>query len=249
MTERTVNRSVGAPVISLRGVVKEHRDGEVVVRALAGVDLDVAAGELVAVTGRSGSGKSTLLNLAGGLDQPTSGEIFVEGQAIVGRSASAMAKLRRRSVGFVFQSLNLVPSLKAIENVALPLELDGMRSGEAERDAVLALDRVGMASIAQRFPDELSGGERQRVAIARAVAGPRRLILADEPTGALDELSGRSILELLIDLVSDGVAVILVTHDAELAAYADRVVRLRDGAIEHISERSAAPATAAELLS
>lgn len=235
--------------LSMRGVVKEHRSGPDVVRALGGIDLDVAPGELVAITGRSGSGKSTLLNVAGGLDEPTTGVVTIDGEPLASLRPRQLAEVRRRHVGFVFQNLNLVPSLRASENVALPLELDGVRPRSARREARLALDRVGVGDLADRFPDELSGGERQRVAIARAVVGPRRLVLADEPTGALDELTGRAVLDLLVDLTSDGIAVVLVTHDNELAAWADRVVRLRDGLIEAVSQRSTTPPTVAELLS
>lgn len=238
-----------AAMLSMRGVVKEHRDGDMVVRALGGVDLDAAPGELVAVTGRSGSGKSTLLNLAGGLDEPTAGEIFIDGRALAGMRRRELAAMRRSHVGFVFQNLNLVPSLTAAENVSLPLELDRARPKAARAQAVEALHRADVGDLADRFPDELSGGERQRVAIARAVAGPRRLVLADEPTAALDELTGRSVMDLLVDLLGDGIAVVLVTHDAELAAYANRVVRLRDGVIDAVSQRPESPATAAELLS
>ncbi len=237
------------PVLAMRQVVREHRDGSTVVRALGGVDLDVAAGELVAITGRSGSGKSTLLNLAGGLDQPTAGHVFIEGRPLAGMSRQELAVVRRSHVGFVFQNLNLIPSLTSVENVALPLELDGIRPSAARKTAADALDRTSVGHLANRFPDQVSGGERQRVAIARAVAGPRRLVLADEPTGALDELTGRAVMDLLVDLLADDIAVVLVTHDSELAAYAQRVVRLRDGVIEAVSRRSESPSTVAELLS
>lgn len=240
---------MGEPVAELRQVVKEHRDGSTVVRALGGIDFAVHAGEMVAVTGRSGSGKSTLLNVAGGLDEATSGEVFVEGRPLTSLTAAERAEHRRRHLGFVFQAANLVPALTAEENVALPLEFDGVRASKAQASARQALERVGLVGLQRRFPDELSGGQRQRVAIARAVVGTRRLILADEPTGALDDLTGRSMFELLAGLANEGAAVVVVTHDDELAAYAGRIIRLKDGRVNQVVERSAAPSGLGELLS
>ncbi|TDD47776.1 ABC transporter ATP-binding protein [Nonomuraea terrae] len=213
-------------VVRLREVTREHGQ----VRALRGVSLEVSAGELVAVMGPSGSGKSTLLNLAGGLDRPTSGNVEIEGRDLAG--VPDLAALRRRSVGYVFQDLNLIPSLTAAENVMLPRELDGVRSRQARTEAMTALAEAGAEEIAGRFPEELSGGQRQRVAIARALAGERRLLLADEPTGALDTATGDEILRLLRSRCDDaGAAVLLVTHEPRYAAWADRVVYLRDGLI------------------
>jgi putative ABC transport system ATP-binding protein len=213
-------------VVRLRDVTREH--GEV--HALRGVSLEVPAGELVAVMGPSGSGKSTLLNLAGGLDRPTSGSVTIEGRDLAG--VKDLAALRRGSVGYVFQDLNLIPSLTAAENVMLPRELDGVRTRQARSEALAALTDVGAGEVADRFPEELSGGQRQRVAIARALAGERRLLLADEPTGALDTATGDEILQLLrARCDDDGVAVLLVTHEPRYAAWADRVVYLRDGLI------------------
>ena len=200
-------------------------------RALDDVSLSVTAGELVAVMGPSGSGKSTLLNLAGGLDSPTSGDIFVEGTFLGGLTRAALAQVRRRSIGYVFQSLNLIPSLTAIENVMLPRELDGTPTRRARRDALRALTEVGLTELADRFPDDMSGGQQQRVAIARALVGDRRLVLADEPTGALDSQTGEDVLRLLRARCDAGAAGVLVTHDARHAGWADRVVFLRDGAI------------------
>ena len=174
-----------------------HGHDQTAVRALDGVNLTVQAGELVAVMGPSGSGKSTLLNLAGGLDSPTSGDVIVEGMRLGGLTRSSLAQLRRRSIGYVFQSLNLIPSLTAAENVMLPRELDGASTRRARRDAIDALTDVNMADLADRFPDDMSGGQRQRVAIARAIVGERRLVLADEPTGALDSQTGEDVLRLL----------------------------------------------------
>ncbi|MEU7989060.1 ABC transporter ATP-binding protein [Streptosporangium canum] len=219
------------PVVRLADVSRVHGDGPQAVAALREVSLDVAAGELVAVMGPSGSGKSTLLNLAGGLDRPTSGEVVVEGRPLSGLSAKDLAGLRRRHVGYVFQDLNLIPSLTAVENVMLPRELDGVRMGRARREAMEALEEVGLAGIAGRFPEEISGGQRQRVAIARALVGERRLILADEPTGALDTPTGDDVLQLLRARCDAGAAVLLVTHEPRYAGWADRVVFLRDGGI------------------
>jgi putative ABC transport system ATP-binding protein len=213
----------------LRGVTRVHGDGEAAVHALRGLDLQVDAGELVAVMGPSGSGKSTLLHLAGGLDRPTSGEVFVDGTDLASLSKTALATERRRHVGYVFQDFNLIPSLTALENVMLPLELDGVRSGKARKAAREALESVAMADIADRFPDDMSGGQQQRVAIARALVGQRRLILADEPTGALDSTTGEQVMRLLKARVDAGAACLVVTHEARHAAWADRVVFLRDG--------------------
>jgi putative ABC transport system ATP-binding protein len=218
-------------VLELRHVTRVHGQGETAVQALRGISLTVAAGELVAVMGPSGSGKSTLLTLAGGLDSPTVGEVAIEGTVLGTLSRAALAALRRRSVGYVFQDFNLIPALTAVENVALPRELDGMRAKAARALAMTALDSVGVADLADRFPDDMSGGQQQRVAIARAVVGDRRLVLADEPTGALDSETGESVMRLLRDRCDAGAAGVLVTHEARHAAWADRVVFLRDGRI------------------
>ncbi|MFI6799022.1 ABC transporter ATP-binding protein [Streptosporangium canum] len=226
------------PVVRLADVSRVHGDGPQAVAALREVSLDVAAGELVAVMGPSGSGKSTLLNLAGGLDRPTSGEVTVEGRPLSGLSAKDLAGLRRRHVGYVFQDLNLIPSLTAVENVMLPRELDGIKARRARREAMEALEEVGLAEVAGRFPEEISGGQRQRVAIARALVGERRLILADEPTGALDTPTGDDVLQLLRARCDAGATVLLVTHEPRYAGWADRVVFLRDG---EIADSTAAP--------
>jgi putative ABC transport system ATP-binding protein len=218
-------------VLQLQDVHRVHGRGETEVHALNGVTLTVNPGELVAVMGPSGSGKSTLLNLAGGLDKPTTGEVVVEGTPLSALSLRALAALRRRRVGYVFQDLNLLPSLTAAENVALPLELDGVRIREARKRAIAALSEVELADHADRFPDELSGGQQQRVAIARALIDERRLVLADEPTGALDSQTGETVLRLLRSKVDAGAAGVLVTHDARHAAWADRVIFLRDGVV------------------
>jgi putative ABC transport system ATP-binding protein len=216
-------------ILELRDVHRVHGRGETAVHALRGVTLTVGPGELVAVMGPSGSGKSTLLNLAGGLDAPTGGEVAVEGEVLGGLSRRALAAVRRRRVGYVFQDLNLLPSLTAAENVA---PAAGARRHQSTKDrqlALAALEEVGLAPLAPRFPDELSGGQQQRVAIARALVGDRRLVLADEPTGALDSQTGEAVLKLLRARVDAGAAGVLVTHEARHAAWADRVVFLRDG--------------------
>ncbi len=218
-------------VLEIRDAYRTHGAGEAAVHALRGVTLTVRPGELVAVMGPSGSGKSTLLNLAGGLDRPTRGTVRVEGRQLAELSRRRLAALRRRSIGYVFQDLNLLPSLTAAENVALPLELDGLGVRRSRRLAVAALDEVGLADLGPRFPDEMSGGQQQRVAIARALIGARRLVLADEPTGALDSRTGEAVLRLLRTRVDAGAAGVLVTHEARHAAWADRVVFLRDGII------------------
>jgi putative ABC transport system ATP-binding protein len=218
-------------VLELRDVHRIHGSGETAVHALRGICMVVAPGEFVAVMGPSGSGKSTLLNLAGGLDAPTKGEVIVEGSVLGRLNRKQLAAVRRRQVGYVFQELNLLPSLTAAENVALPLELDGVRLRRTRALAMAALDEVGLAELARRFPDEMSGGQQQRVAIARALVGDRRLVLADEPTGALDSQTGESVLKLMRARVDAGAAGVLVTHEARHAAWADRVVFLRDGEI------------------
>ncbi|MGN9776770.1 ABC transporter ATP-binding protein [Micromonospora sp. H33] len=219
------------PVLDVRDVHRTHGSGPAAVHALRGVSLTVHAGELVAVMGPSGSGKSTLLALAGGLDGPTAGEVHVEGQRLGGLDRRRLAQLRRRRIGYIFQNLNLLGSLTAVENVALPLELDGAGVRAARRLALAALAEVGLPELGDRFPDQLSGGQQQRVAIARALVGERRLVLADEPTGALDSQTGEAVLHLLRRRVDAGAAGVLVTHEARHAAWADRVVFLRDGVL------------------
>ena len=210
---------------------KVFGSGEVRVTALDDVSLSVEPGEFVAIMGPSGSGKSTLLHLAGGLDQPTSGRVLLGGRDLAGMNAASLAHALRHQIGFVFQSLNLLGSLTAAENIALPLELDGVRPRAAMSTARSQLESVGLLAVADRFPDRLSGGEQQRVAIVRAVVGGRSLLLADEPTGALDSLSGESVMTLLTQRCAAGCAVVLVTHDVRHAAWADRVVFLRDGRV------------------
>ncbi|HLS49933.1 MAG TPA: ABC transporter ATP-binding protein [Actinomycetaceae bacterium] len=215
----------------MSGVGRVHGEGATAVHALGGVDLTVRLGELVAVMGPSGSGKSTLLNIAGGLDTPTAGTVTVAGDLLSGLDAKRRAALRRRRIGYVFQDFNLIPALNAVENVALPRELEGVDARKARREALAALREVQMAELAARFPEEMSGGQQQRVAIARALVGPRRLLLADEPTGALDSATGEDIMRLLRTRVDAGAAGLLVTHEPRFAAWADRTIFLRDGRV------------------
>jgi putative ABC transport system ATP-binding protein len=217
--------------LELRRVSKVYGGGPTEVQALGGVDLSVEAGALVAVMGPSGSGKSTLLTIAGSLEEPTSGEVLVGGVALSGMSRNDRARMRRRSIGYVFQDFNLLAGLTAAENVSLPLELDGVPARAARAAGMEALEELGLSDRGSRFPDELSGGERQRVAIARAVVGDRSLLLADEPSGALDSANGEAVMRLVRAACQRGVAGVVVTHDAQLAAWADRVVFLRDGRV------------------
>lgn len=218
--------------LEIRDVSLRFRQGPDVVTALDGVSISIESGEFVAVTGRSGSGKTSLVNVAGGLVPPDNGAVMVGGIDLASLDRKSLAEVRRRRVGFVFQDLNLISTLTAIENVRLPLELDGARPRKAHTQARDALDKVLGDEVADRFPAELSGGQQQRVAIARALVGTRSLILADEPTGALDELTAEGVMRLLRAQAEAGAAVLLVTHAPGQAAWADRVIRLRDGAIE-----------------
>ena len=222
--------------LQMRGVGRTFLDGRSERRVLVDVHLEVAEGELVALRGPSGSGKSTLLTMGAGLDRPDTGHVTVEGTHLSALDASGLAELRRTRVGYVEQKLNLLAALTAAENVALPLELGGTKARAAKIEAVAALDSVGLADLADQPADTLSGGEQQRVAIARSLVGDRRLLLTDEPTGSLDSLTGESIMRLLRRRCDDGASVLMATHDAAHAAWADRIVFLRDG--ELIDETS-----------
>jgi putative ABC transport system ATP-binding protein len=218
-------------ILEMIDVARIHGEGHLAVQALTNASVRVDPGEMVAVMGPSGSGKTTLLSIAGGLDRQTTGSVQVEGQELSALTASGLARLRRRRIGYVFQQLNLIEGLTAAENVSLPLELDGMNMKEARAHARHALELVGLTDLGDRFPDDLSGGEQQRVAIARGIVGDRVLLLADEPTGALDSITGEAVLKLMRAHCDNGGGGVLVTHDARWAAWADRVIFLRDGRI------------------
>src|ERR1700728_2752868 len=232
-------------LLELHDISKFYGEGATSVHALEEIELTVDEGHLAAVMGPSGSGKSTLLTIAGSLEEPTSGEVRIGGAALSRLSRNDKARLRRRSIGFVFQDFNLLPGLTAAENVSLPLELDGLRAGKARATAMEMLDELGLADRAGAFPDELSGGERQRVSIARAIVGERRLLLADEPSGALDSTNGEGVMRMILTACKRGVAAVIVTHDAQLASWADRVVFLRDG---RVADQTMAPPSPESLL-
>ncbi|MDO5030841.1 MAG: ABC transporter ATP-binding protein [Corynebacterium sp.] len=215
--------------LELRDVCVTFGSGAREVHALRDVSFTLHPGELVAIMGPSGSGKSTLLNVAGLLQKPTSGSVLIDGDDVSDLSAEKTARLRRRHLGFVFQHFNLVPTLTVSENVSLPLELDGMSRKECRAVARQALEEVGLKGFDDRFPEEVSGGQAQRIAIARALIGPRQVLLADEPTGALDTATGDAVMEILRSRVDAGASGILVTHEPRFASWADRVVMMRDG--------------------
>ena len=219
------------PLLELRGASRVHGSGETAVTALTDCDLTLSPGEFVAVMGPSGSGKSTLLHLAGGLDSPSAGQVLISGTDIAELDATQRAILRRHRVGYVFQDFNLLPALSAADNVGFPLELDGMPRAKARQAALHALHEVEVPELADRFPDEMSGGRAQRVAIARALVGQRQLLLADEPTGALDQATGEAVMRVLRERADHGAGVLLVTHEPRFAAWADRTIFLRDGRI------------------
>ena len=243
----TTATSASDPVLEFVDVAKTFGSGSTAVTAVDGISLQVQPGEIVAVMGPSGCGKSTLLHLAGALERPTAGRVLVGGRDLATMSLAEQAEVRRREVGYVFQRLNLMPSLTAVENVMLPLELDGIGTGAARRAALDTLNMVGLSHHLDRYPDDFSGGQQQRIAIARAVVGTRRVLLADEPTGSLDTLNSDQVIELLAALPADhGTAVVLVTHEPRFASWADRVVFLRDGRIvDETRPHTPEPATAA----
>ncbi|KMO83828.1 Lipoprotein-releasing system ATP-binding protein LolD [Mycolicibacterium chubuense] len=226
----TITRVSGDPVLRLENVDKTYRRGDEQVRVLVGVDFTLFAGEFVVVTGPSGAGKSTLLHVAGGLDEPDRGTVAVAGRDVWSMSVAARAAFRRRNLGFVFQFFNLVPMLTAVENVSLPLVLDGVPARRADARAAELLARVGLADRARHRPAELSGGQLQRVAVARALVARPSMVLADEPTGNLDSHSSAEVLDLLRALTDeDGTAVVMVTHDRTAASYGSRELHLVDG--------------------
>jgi len=226
-------------VLETQSLTKRYQMGEVTVHALEGVDFRVAPGEFVAIMGPSGSGKSTLLHLLGGLESPTSGDVYLKGQPLSSLSDDQITRLRRRKVGFIFQFYNLLPTLTAAENVALPLMIDGQPPARHRQRIADLLQLVGLADRADHRPDQLSGGQQQRVAIARAFVNQPEIVLADEPTGNLDSRSGAAILELLRKACRElGATILMVTHDPRAASYADRVVFLQDGRIVHRLENT-----------
>jgi putative ABC transport system ATP-binding protein len=232
-------------VLETRQVRKVFGEGEAAVEALRGVDLGVRQGEMLAIMGRSGSGKSTLLTLLGGVDVPTSGQVLLEEKDLAHMTDDERTLIRRQRIGFIFQSFNLLPILTAEENVALPLELDGVSTAEARQRAIEALETVGMSGRRTHIPGKLSGGEQQRVAIARALAIRPAILLADEPTGNLDSATGKKVTAMLRKLVDEhGQTIVLVTHDAAVASHADRVVHLADGLVEREETNDRSPSAA-----
>lgn len=230
---------MNTPVLQYIDVVKSYGEGELQTRALTDVSLSIDAGEFVAIMGPSGCGKSTLLHLAGGLEEATAGRVLVNGADVSTMSGAEKATLRRQEVGYIFQKLNLIPSLTAIENVMLPLELDGTSKKESRERARDVIADLGLSHNLDRYPSEFSGGQQQRIAIARSLVAKRSLLLADEPTGALDTVNADEIIEILAQLPKKyNTSVILVTHEPRFASWADRVVFLRDGRIVNESQSS-----------
>jgi putative ABC transport system ATP-binding protein len=238
---------MGEPLIRTRGVAKDYRVGDNLIRALDGVSVDIARGECIAVMGPSGSGKSTFMNVLGCLDRPSAGEVWLDAQPVSALSDDALAAVRNRSIGFVFQSFNLLARTSALENVELPLVYAGTAARARRERALEMLARVGLAERAHHLPQQLSGGQQQRVAIARALVTRPVLILADEPTGALDSRTSLEIMALLQELNRQGMTVVLVTHEADVARFARRVLRFLDGRVI-ADEGNAAPVDARRLL-
>lgn len=223
-------------------VTKSYHDGTVRVDAVRGIDLAIQSGEMLAIVGPSGSGKSTLLSLLGGIEPATTGQVILEGTDLATLDDDRRTLLRRRRIGFVFQAFNLIPTLTALENVALPLELDGIAEAEAGERSRAALESVGLADFQERLPSTMSGGEQQRVAVARALVIQPAVVLADEPTGNLDSVASQQVVGLLRALVDDeGQTVVIVTHDLQVAAQADRIVYVRDGRVEREERPQSAP--------
>ena len=218
-------------MIELKDINKIYSDGDSEIRALDGVSLFIDKGEFVAIVGSSGSGKSTCMNIIGCLDIPTSGKYFLNGNDVSELKSKELARIRNRELGFVFQQYNLIPKLNVLENVELPLLYKGLKAKQRRELAMIALERVGLADRAHKFPSQLSGGQQQRVSIARALAGTPPVILADEPTGALDSKTGQEVIEFLKKLNSEGTTIVLITHDNDIANQIKRVVRIHDGKI------------------
>lgn len=220
------------PLLDLRNIYKIYQMGDEEVRANDGVSLTVNKGEFVAIVGKSGSGKSTLMNIIGALDVPTDGEYYLNGEDVADMTDDELAEIRNHTIGFIFQQYNLLPKLNLLENVELPLLYAGVEAKERRERALTSLERVGLREVSKKYPSQLSGGQQQRVSIARALAGNPSLILADEPTGALDSKTGREVLDFLKKLNGEGNTIIIITHDNSIALEARRVVKIHDGKIE-----------------
>jgi putative ABC transport system ATP-binding protein len=234
----------GAPLIEMRGIERTYVMGDNLVHALRGVDLVIERGASIAIMGQSGSGKSTMMNIMGCLDQPTNGSYLLDGRDVSRLSKAELADVRGRMIGFVFQSFNLLSRTTALENVEMPLMYQGIKARERRRRARRALERVNLADREDHHPNQLSGGQQQRVAIARALVGEAPIIMADEPTGNLDSKTSYEVVAILQGLVAQGITVVIVTHEPDIAAYAHRVVTLRDGLIvEDRTQEPLAPPT------
>ncbi|MDT8437577.1 MAG: ABC transporter ATP-binding protein [Wenzhouxiangellaceae bacterium] len=236
-----VDTAAGRALVQCRALTRDYRMGDNLVRALRGVTLDIEAGEFTAIMGPSGSGKSTFMNLVGALDTPTDGHLTIAGHNIGRLDGDQLAALRNETIGFVFQQFMLLPRTSALDNVKLPLMYTRMEAAEKQARAVAALERVGLAERMDHTPSQLSGGQQQRVAIARALVNQPRMILADEPTGALDTVTAEEIMALFGQLNAEGVTIVLVTHEEEIADHARRVIRFRDGVV--IEDQRREPAT------
>ena len=235
-TLRQQNKGGGSMLLNLSHIYKDYQQEKLVVPVLKDVSLSVEEGEYVAIMGPSGSGKTTLMNIIGCLDLPTRGSYELSGQDVLACKDRVLADVRLNSIGFVFQSFHLLPRESALENVALPLIYAGVKKADREKRAAAALERVGLADRVDFKPTQLSGGQKQRVAIARAMVNNPKILLADEPTGALDSKSGKQIMELFERLNEEGVTIVMITHDAKIASYAKRVIRIIDGEIEEAAE-------------
>ena len=224
------------PLIEFKDIYKIYQMGDSQVRAIDGINMTVQKGEFLAIVGPSGSGKSTCMNIIGCLDVPTSGQYFLDGKDVSCMNDNELAQIRNKKLGFIFQQYNLIPKLSVLQNVELPLLYAGLSEKEQKKRALISLERVGLADKAKNLPSQLSGGQQQRVSIARALAGDPSIILADEPTGALDSRTGKEVLDFLKKLHSEGNTIVLITHDNSIAAQAKRVVRVADGKIVYDGE-------------